>query len=93
MRNKQFDLYEGIEFTEEEKKFFSEQEKLSKLIIQMVKRRVELNLSQRDLAKLSGIKQPMIARIERMDSIPRLDTIIKLFDALDLNLMVAINNR
>lgn len=83
-----FDSYENIDFTDNEKKFFSEQEKISKLIIQMVKRRVELNLSQHDLAKLSGIKQPMIARIERMDSIPRLDTIIKLFEALDLNLIV-----
>lgn len=81
-------LDNNLRFTDNEKKFFSEQEKISKLIIQMVKRRVELNLSQHDLAKLSGIKQPMIARIERMDSIPRLDTIIKLFEALDLNLIV-----
>ena len=43
-------------------------------------------MSQRELAKKTCIKQPMIARIEKLESIPRLDTLIKILDALDLNI-------
>lgn len=46
-------------------------------------RREQLKLSQRKFAELSGIKQPMIARIEEFKSIPRLDTFIRLTMALD----------
>lgn len=93
MENKQFDIFDGIEFSKEEKEYLLEQEKISALIISMVSRRVELNMTQRDLAEKTGIKQPMIARIERMDSIPRLDTLVKLFTALDLNLTTVIEKK
>ena len=43
-------------------------------------------MSQRELAKKTGIKQQMIARIEKMESIPRLYTLIKVLNALDLNI-------
>lgn len=46
-------------------------------------RREQLKLSQRKLAELSGIKQPMIARIERLKTIPKLDTFIRIAMALD----------
>lgn len=52
------------------------------------KERIRQGLSQRDLAELSGIKQPMIDRIERMECSPRIDTIAKLLIALDLELTV-----
>lgn len=93
MENKQFDIFDGIEFSKEEKEYLLEQEKISALIISMISRRVELNMTQRDLAEKTGIKQPMIARIERMDSIPRLDTLVKLFTALDLNLTTVIEKK
>lgn len=93
MENKQFDIFDGIEFSKEEKEYLLEQEKVSALIISMISRRVELNMTQRDLAEKTGIKQPMIARIERMDSIPRLDTLVKLFTALDLNLTTVIEKK
>ena len=93
MENKQFDIFDGIEFSKEEKEYLLEQEKISALIISMVSRRLELNMTQRDLAEKTGIKQPMIARIERMDSIPRLDTLVKLFTALDLNLTTVIEKK
>ena len=51
--------------------------------IRLRQRREQLKLSQRKLAELSGIKQPMIARIEKCKSIPKLDTFIRLAMALD----------
>jgi len=93
MENKVINFFDGIDFSKEEKECLLEQEKVSSLIISMIKRRLELNMTQRDLARKSGIKQPMIARIERMDSIPRLDTLVKIFTALDLNLTTSIEKK
>lgn len=50
--------------------------------------RIKRGLSQRDLAKICGIKQPMIDRIERMECSPRIDTLVRLLIALDLKLTV-----
>ena len=57
-------------------------EVISRLVIEIIKRRYEMGLSQRDLAKLAGIKQPAIARFETLGSIPRLDTLIKILKVL-----------
>ena len=43
-------------------------------------------LSQRQLAKRSGVPQPTIARIERGQQIPRVDTLMRLLDACDFEL-------
>jgi transcriptional regulator with XRE-family HTH domain len=40
-------------------------------------------MSQRDLAAASGIKQPMINRIERGSQVPKTTTLVKLLRALD----------
>ncbi|MEM2925532.1 MAG: CBS domain-containing protein [Methanocellales archaeon] len=47
------------------------------------RRRMELGLTQKELAKLAGVSQPLIARIESGDIDPRLSTIKKIFDALE----------
>ncbi len=86
MEKNKCDIFESVKFTNEEKEYLENLDKVSDLIMVMVARRVELNMSQRDLALKSGIKQPMIARIEKMSSIPRIDTLIKLFSALGLEL-------
>ena len=46
-------------------------------------------MTQREIAEVVGIKQPMIARIEKLESIPRLDTFIKMADKLDLEILLA----
>ena len=84
METKKFNLFENIELSEEDKEYFKFSNMVNEVIIQLITRRIELNMSQRDLAKISGIKQPMIARIEKFDSIPRLDTIVKIAYALGL---------
>ena len=43
-------------------------------------------LSQRELAKQSGVPQPTIARIERGQQVPRVDTLVRLLDACGFEL-------
>ena len=45
-------------------------------------------LSQRQLAQLTGISQPTIARIERGQVEPRIGTLVRLFDACGGRLVV-----
>lgn len=84
--NSEYLAFDEKVLTLEEKEYFEIQKDVSNLIIHLIKRRLELNLSQRDLAKMTNIKQPMIARIESGDTIPRLDTLIRIIKALDLEL-------
>ena len=84
-----FDLLDGINLSDEDKKYNKDKRKVNNIIISIIKRRIDLGMSQRDLALKSGIKQPMIARIEKFDNIPRLDTLLKLLDALDLTLTIS----
>ena len=58
------------------------------LMGELVKARKEQGISQRELEKLSGVKQPVIARIETGTSSPQLDTVIKLLAALGKTLAV-----
>ena len=45
-------------------------------------------MTQRDLAEASGLKQPAIARIESMRSVPRVDTLLKLLVPLGYTLSI-----
>lgn len=54
------------------------------LIEKIVNRRKDLNITQQQLAKLTGLKQPAIARIENQTNSPTLGTLITIIDALDL---------
>lgn len=47
------------------------------------KKRIELGLTQSDLAKRAGVSQPLIARIEMSDVDPRLSTVSKILGAFD----------
>ncbi|MCZ7397698.1 MAG: CBS domain-containing protein [Candidatus Methanoperedens sp.] len=49
----------------------------------MKKTRLELSLTQHDLATRAGVSQPLIARIESGDVDPRLSTLRKIFNAFD----------
>ena len=56
------------------------------MITTMKFRRIEKGYSQRDLAKITGIKQSAIARMEAKKICPRLDTILVICRALGLQL-------
>ena len=55
---------------------------------QVASRRSELGLSQHDLAGLCGTTQSAIARLESGGRPPRIDTLLKIADALDCELAV-----
>jgi ribosome-binding protein aMBF1 (putative translation factor) len=55
---------------------------------QVAARRAVLGLSQQDLAGLCGTTQSAIARLESGGRPPRIDTLLKIADALDCELMV-----
>jgi transcriptional regulator with XRE-family HTH domain len=47
-----------------------------------------MNMSQRELAELCGTTQSAIARLERGGRPPRIDTLLRIADALDCDLSV-----
>lgn len=59
-----------------------------KLIGKMIEAREKQGLTQRDLAKISGVKQPAIARIESLRFTPQLDTILKVLIPLGYSLEI-----
>ena len=58
------------------------------LMGELIKARKEQGISQRKLEELSGVKQPVIARIENGSSNPQLETVLKLLAALGKTLTV-----
>ena len=52
------------------------------LIGKMVEAREEKGLSQRELAEISGLKQPAIARLEALKATPQIDTLFKVLHPL-----------
>lgn len=64
------------------------------LIGELIKARQEKGLSQKKLEELSGVKQPVIARMERGTTSPQLDTILKVLAPLGKTLaIVPLENR
>lgn len=51
-------------------------------------RRVAMNMSQRELAEKTGTTQSAIARLERGGRPPRIDTLLRIAEALDCELVV-----
>ena len=58
------------------------------LVEEIAYRRKSLGMTQAELAEKSGVLQPSIARLEAHKIVPRLDTLINLFEALGLELAV-----
>ena len=54
-----------------------------RLAVALTHLRERRGLSQRDLARETGIKQPQIARLERGSQTPTLDTLARLLTVLD----------
>ena len=59
----------------------------------VAERRQELGLSQRELAELTGTTQSAIARLEAGGRPPRIDTLLRIADALDCDLVVELRPR
>ena len=54
----------------------------------VTERRLERGLSQRELAELTGTTQSAIARLEAGGRPPRIDTLLRIANALDCELVV-----
>ena len=58
------------------------------IIGELIKARQEQGISQKQLEKASGVKQPVIARMEKGRTSPQLDTILKVLAPLGKTLAV-----
>jgi transcriptional regulator with XRE-family HTH domain len=60
---------------------------------QVIEQRIARDLSQRELAELCGTTQSAIARVERGSRPPRIDTLLRIANALDSELVVQLRPR
>jgi len=58
------------------------------LMIQIARARKENGITQKKLEEMSGVKQPVIARMETGVTSPRLDTVMKVLAALGKKLVI-----
>lgn len=65
----------------------------AQLADRVAERRGELRLSQRELAGLTGTTQSAIARLEAGGRPPRIDTLLRIANALDCELVVELRPR
>jgi len=77
---------------EAKKEFFSISENIADIISKIVIERNKLNISQRDLAKMTGLKQSAIARLESLAVMPRIDTLVKVCFHLNLKFELSKKN-
>lgn len=64
------------------------EEKREEIVAEVIKLRQEKGLTQKQLEELSGVKQPIIARMETGANIPQLSTVIKLLVPLGKTLAI-----
>lgn len=72
----------------EEKKTIEVAQELANVIDSIVSARISAGLTQRQLAKICGVKQSAIARMESLQAIPRLDTLIKVAKSLGVSIKI-----
>ncbi len=79
------DVRQSLNFTPEEE----EQIRFEKEIIEAtIKARENANMTQKELSEKSGIKQPSIAKLEKLNRTPQITTLIKLLYPLGYTLKV-----
>ena len=79
------DFRKGLELTPEEEEIIN----LEKTLINaVVKAREESGLTQKQLSELCGIKQPVIARLERAIHSPQINSMIRILKPLGYTLAV-----
>lgn len=83
----------GYEWQDVRKELFTTEEIAASdlrvaLIGELVKARQEKGITQKQLEELSGVKQPVIARIENGTSVPKISTILRVLAPLGKTLAV-----
>lgn len=74
-----WDEFEKENFTEQE---IAESEARVRIICEMIEARKEQGMTQKELEIRSGIKQPVIARMENGKTDPQLSTVLRVLAAL-----------
>lgn len=72
--------------TEKERSTIEISSKVADIVLALIEERVKKGLTQQQLADKCGMKQSAIARMESIESIPRLDTVIRVGTALEMTL-------
>lgn len=72
-------------FTQEE---IADSDLRAALVAEIVRARHEHGMSQKELEALSGVKQPVIARMERGTTSPQIDTVLKVLAPLGKTLAI-----
>ena len=83
----------GRTWNEVEKELFTPEEIAASnlrvdIMVELTKARNERGISQRKLEELSGVKQPVIARMENGTTSPQLDTVLRVLAPLGKTLAV-----
>jgi ribosome-binding protein aMBF1 (putative translation factor) len=83
----------GDSWEEVEKRLFTPEEIAASdlrvaLIGELIKARQEQGISQRQLEEMSGVKQPVIARMEKGSTTPQIGTVIKVLASLGKKLTI-----
>jgi transcriptional regulator with XRE-family HTH domain len=87
LRRRLADLHERVAGAPEEGWFFA------RIAEQVVEQRRARDLSQQELAELCGTTQSSIARFERGGRPPKIDTLLRMANALDCELIVEFRPR
>ena len=83
----------GQSWDEVEKELFTPEEIAASdlrvaLIGELIKARQEKGISQKKLEEMSGVRQPIIARMEKGSTSPQLDTVLKVLNSLGKTLAI-----
>ena len=83
----------GRNWTDVRKELFTKEEIAESdlrvaLIGELIKGRKEQGISQRELEELSGVRQPVIARMENGNTTPNLSTVLKVLAPLGKTLYI-----
>ena len=84
------DLWETSNLTQAEK---DEIQLKIELVGKLIEAREQKGISQKQLAEMSGLKQPAIARLERMQTTPQIDTLFKVLKPLGYTLAIVPNKQ
>ena len=86
MRTWEDDKKEAKELDSSIKQDIEEMEVLAGIVSTIIEKRNELGMTQRELAKICGLPQSSVARIESCTVKPKVETLIKIMIPLGLTL-------
>jgi len=83
-------MYDYEDLKSEEKNDNPEEFYINEMVGKIRSYRIHRDISQRELSRISGVTQNIISRMENGTRTPQFQTLVKLIDALDLELTLSI---